>query len=67
MWQEFLKCVSDQGSYGMNVCQNEREDYLECLHHTKLVSDSVGSCYTYLCIRIYILISPCAANENGRH
>ena len=33
-----MSCVTQQGSYGMNVCQSERADYMECLHHTKLVS-----------------------------
>lgn len=31
-----MSCVAQQGSYGMNVCQSERADYMECLHHTKL-------------------------------
>ena len=38
LWKDFMSCVAQQGSYGFNVCQSEREDYLECLHHTKLVS-----------------------------
>lgn len=32
-----MKCVAKEGSYGMKVCQDQREDYMECLHHTKLV------------------------------
>ena len=33
-----MKCVAVEGTYGMNVCREERDDYMECLHHTKLVS-----------------------------
>ena len=44
-----MKCVAKEGSYGMNVCQDEREDYMECLHHTKLVSGP----YTNTCACVY--------------
>ena len=33
-----MSCVQQSGSYGMNVCQDQREDYMECLHHPKLVN-----------------------------
>jgi len=33
-----MKCAERHGSYGPGICQNEREDYVECLHHKKLVS-----------------------------
>ena len=39
LWTEFMACVAKNNSISMNVCQKEREDYMECLHHTKLVSD----------------------------
>ena len=38
LWMDFMACAAKRGSYGADVCQNEREDYLECLHHAKLVS-----------------------------
>lgn len=37
MWQEFMKCITDGGTVSLDVCQLQREDYLECLHHQKLV------------------------------
>ena len=37
LWQDFVSCISKAGKASMDVCQNEREDYLECLHHYKLV------------------------------
>ena len=37
LWQDFLRCISDSGKVSMDICQNQREDYLECLHHHKLV------------------------------
>ena len=37
LWKDFMTCAEKHGTYGANVCQAEREDYLECLHHTKLV------------------------------
>ena len=38
LWQDFMKCISDSGRISLDVCQNQREDYIECLHHRKLVS-----------------------------
>ena len=38
-WDDFLACVVRVGRNDQWVqCQNYREDYLECLHHKKLVS-----------------------------
>lgn len=37
LWRDFMVCATRHGSYGPGVCQNEREDYIECLHHRKLV------------------------------
>ena len=38
-----MKCTERHGSIGMGVCQLEREDYIECLHHKKLVrQDGIG-------------------------
>ena len=38
-WDDFLACVVRVGPNDQWVqCQNYREDYLECLHHKKLVS-----------------------------
>ena len=38
-WDDFLACVVKVGPNDQWVqCQNYREDYLECLHHKKLVS-----------------------------
>ena len=38
-WDDFLACVLRVGPNDQWVqCQNYREDYLECLHHKKLVS-----------------------------
>ena len=39
LWRDFMACAERHGSYGHGVCQEQREDYLECLHHTKLVSE----------------------------
>lgn len=33
-----MSCAAKHRSYGAGVCHSEREDYMECLHHTKLVS-----------------------------
>ena len=41
LWQEFSKCLEHNGKYKLDVCQLQREDYLECLHHTKLVSAAI--------------------------
>ena len=49
-----MKCVAQQGSYAMNVCQEERDDYMECLHHTKLVSGPYK-----VPVHTHILLSPC--------
>ena len=32
-----MACAARHGTYGAGVCQGEREDYIECLHHNKLV------------------------------
>lgn len=37
LWRDFMACAEKHRSYGANVCHAEREDYIECLHHTKLV------------------------------
>ena len=37
LWRDFMACATKHGAYGAGVCQDEREDYVECLHHTKLV------------------------------
>ena len=34
-----MACAEAHGTYGPGVCQLQREDYLECLHHTKLVNE----------------------------
>ncbi len=36
-WQAFSQCIAD--SPDPRVCKEAREDYLECLHHTKEVSE----------------------------
>lgn len=38
LWKDFITCAKKHGTYGPEVCQAEREDYIECLHHAKLVS-----------------------------
>lgn len=35
-----MSCAEKHRSYGADVCQAEREDYIECLHHSKLVSSN---------------------------
>ena len=35
-----MKCISQAGKVSLDVCHAEREDYLECLHHNKLVRES---------------------------
>ena len=40
LWQDFMKCISQAGKVSLDVCHAEREDYLECLHHNKLVRES---------------------------
>ena len=50
-----MKCVAKEGTYGMNVCQDERDDYMECLHHTKLVSGKFIPVY----VRILMTAPPC--------
>lgn len=37
IWQDFVKCMVKSGTFSTKACQPEREDYLECLHHQKLV------------------------------
>ncbi len=37
LWQDFVGCMSRHGSISIGVCQEYREDYMECLHHMKLV------------------------------
>ena len=41
LWQDFMACITKHHSYGAGICQLEREDYIECLHHGKLVSKSL--------------------------
>ena len=38
LWQDFVACMDRHKSTSLGVCQHQREDYLECLHHPKLVS-----------------------------
>ena len=47
LWRDFMKCVAIEGTYGMNVCREERDDYMECLHHTKLVSGPYNIKFKY--------------------
>ncbi len=37
LWRDFMTCAAQRGSYGPGVCQEQREDYMECLHRSKLV------------------------------
>ena len=37
LWRDFVTCLTKAGTTSMDVCQPEREDYMECLHHNKLV------------------------------
>ena len=39
LWRDFLVCAERHGTYGPGICQLERADYIECLHHTKLVNE----------------------------
>ena len=37
-WDDLMSCVEQVGRNDQwKKCQNEREDYFECLHHKKLV------------------------------
>jgi len=38
LWRDFVKCAEIKGTYGAGVCNEQRADYLECLHLYKLVS-----------------------------
>ena len=35
-----MGCVEQVGRTSLDVCQAQREDYMECLHNTKLVGVS---------------------------
>ncbi len=35
-----MSCAAQRGSYGPGVCQEQREDYMECLHRSKLVNSA---------------------------
>ena len=37
LWKDFMGCVEQIGRTSLDVCQAQREDYMECLHNTKLV------------------------------
>ncbi len=37
LWRDFMSCAERRGTYGAGVCQEERADYMECLHGSKLV------------------------------
>ncbi len=37
LWQDFVACLGQHGSISLGVCKEQREDYMECLHHLKLV------------------------------
>ena len=45
-----MACAARHGTYGAGVCQGEREDYIECLHHNKLVQMLSCTCSPY-CFR----------------
>lgn len=36
LFRDFMSCAAQNGSYGAGTCTKEREDYMECLHHTRL-------------------------------
>ena len=51
LWQDFMKCISQAGKVSLDVCHAEREDYLECLHHNKLVRERWSHfCMVQFCI-----------------
>ena len=38
-WEDLMACAQHSGRREQwEKCRNEREDYIECLHHKKLVS-----------------------------
>ena len=39
LWVDFMSCLARNDSTSLKICTHEREDYLECLHHAKLVSE----------------------------
>ncbi len=42
LWRDFMACLAKHDTVSLKVCHNEREDYLECLHHSKLVCEEGG-------------------------
>ena len=51
LWLDFMTCLTAHDSMSQKVCVNEREDYMECLHHTKLVS--LTHTHTHTCIHTH--------------
>lgn len=50
LWSAFSACAEQHSKYKFqNECRIEREDYIECLHHTKLVSRSNSNTYKAMC------------------
>ena len=37
LWRDFMACLEAEGSISMKICRHQRDDYMECLHHVKLV------------------------------
>ena len=45
LWRDFMACLETEGSISMKICRHQRDDYMECLHHVKLVrTDSLLAC-----------------------
>lgn len=48
LWADYMACLASHDSNSLKVCTNEREDYMECIHHVKLASYAV--CVLCVCV-----------------
>ena len=70
-WDEFLSCVNRVGRRDhWEQCRNYREDYMECLHHKKLVRKILAKfphspILHYACGSMCVVLSPPRSNKKG--
>lgn len=56
LWRDFMKCVESAGSAGSGVCPEQREDYMECLHHAKLVNVEIYHGAVFNLVKVIIIM-----------
>ena len=59
-WEDLMACAQESGRREQwEKCKHEREDYIECLHHKKLV------CCFHLFLRLKLFFGYCVKWNKG--